>query len=196
MLKGKLTQLRPVEERDIDCYLAWINDPELARLVIGSTLPISRVEILEKFKARSGHLDNNLFFTIDLLSQGETIGFCFLKNIHPIHRLGELEQFFIGEKKYRRYGYGREAIEILFEFCFHELNLNRLWLLTYSHNQEAIRFYEKCGFVTEGILSQVQFTWGRFYDGVLMGILEADWRGKVNLSKKFLPKGQSQSPLL
>jgi RimJ/RimL family protein N-acetyltransferase len=178
MLYGETTCLRPVEERDIDCYLAWINEPELARVVLGSTVPLSRVEILEKFKACSGHLDNNLFFTINLLSQRETIGFCILKGIHPIHRFAELEQFFIAEEKYRRHGYGRESLRIIMRHSFSGLNLNRLWLITYAYNHSAINFYEREGFVREGVLRQIQFTMGRYHDGIIMGILKEDWEVK------------------
>lgn len=152
MLQGKLTCLRPIEEKDILYYSTWINEPELARLVLGSIAPISRNQISKTFQTFFRSSDHNLLFAIDGLPEGKLIGFCFLKNIHPIHHLAELEQFFIGEKKYRQNGYGRDAMEALLNYCFTELNLNRIWLLTYSYNQEAIRFYEKCGFLKEGIL--------------------------------------------
>ncbi len=178
MVRGKSIRLRPVEERDIDCYLVWMKDPELARLVLGSAAPISRTQIINTFKASFISHDNNLLFAIEILSVRKVIGFCFLKNIHPIHRLAELEQLFISEKKYRQNGYGRDALQTLLKYAFRELNLNRLWLITYGYNQKAIRFYEKEGFTQEGILRQLQFTMGRYYDGILMAILKEDWAAK------------------
>ncbi|MCX5909677.1 MAG: GNAT family protein [Deltaproteobacteria bacterium] len=177
LLQGKLTYLRPVKERDIDCYLTWISEPELARLVLGSIAPISRTQVFRTFKASFRSPEGNLF-TIDIITKGQAIGFCFLKNIHPIHRFAELEQFFIGEKKYRQNGYGRDALQTLLKYAFRELNLNRLWLITYAYNQEAIRFYEKEGFGQEGVLQQVQFTMGEYHDGVIMAILKEDWAEK------------------
>ncbi|MBM4305173.1 MAG: GNAT family N-acetyltransferase [Deltaproteobacteria bacterium] len=178
MLQDKLTVLRPVEEKDIPYYSAWINEPELARLVLGSAAPISRNVMSKTFGTFFRSSDRNLLFAIDGLPEGKLIGFCFLKNVHPVHRFAELEQFFIGEKKYRQNGYGRDALQTLIKYAFNELNLNRIWLITYNYNQAAIRFYEKEGFIQEGVLRQIQFTCGRYYDGILMAVLREDWAEK------------------
>jgi RimJ/RimL family protein N-acetyltransferase len=42
-----------------------------------------------------------------------------------------------------------------------------------DYNQRAIRAYEKCGFVVEGREREAAFVDGRWYDDVMMGML--DW---------------------
>ena len=182
MLQGKLIRLRPVEERDIDHYFSWINDPELARLVIGSIELGARNRMLKTLEESLTIPDINCSFMIETVGGEELIGFCLLKNIHTIHRSAELEQFFIGEKKFRDKGYGQDALQTLLNYAFGELNLNRIWLITYGYNKEAITFYEKEGFVQEGLLRQIQFTQGKFHDGVIMGILKKDWFTKNSIN--------------
>jgi len=46
----------------------------------------------------------------------------------------------------------------------------------YSHNERAQRAYEKVGFTLEGAMRESYFRDGRYYDTLIMGILEAEWR--------------------
>ena len=190
MLKGKLTRLRCIEAKDITRYHRWINDPEIARLVLGSNTPISKAQVAETFEV-SSKIEKDLYFSIDISSEDKPIGFCFLKNIYPIHRMAELDQFFIGEDKYRQHGYGRDAIQVLLKYTFEELNLNRIWLITYAYNRKATDFYEKEGFIREGILREIQFSNDRYHDGILMAIIREDWKQKFIDRNNTLPKGQS-----
>lgn len=176
MLNGELTRLRRLEENDLDCYCIWVNDSELARLVLGTTTPYSKRQAMELWHRQSP--EHDLLFTIETLSQ-EPIGFCFLRNMHPVHRFAELEQFFIGKEEHRNNGYGRDAIETLVRYCFTDLNLNRIWLITYAYNLAGIGFYEKCGFLKEGVLRQIQFTKGEFHNGIIMAILRKDWLARI-----------------
>ncbi len=180
MLQGRLVRLRPMEERDIDAYLGWINESQLARLIVGSPVPISSTHMVRELENSSGFHGQNLFFAIEPLFAEGLVGFCFLKNLHPLHRFVELEQFFIGEKRFRQNGYGRDAMEVLLHYGFTELNLNRLWVVIYAYNQEAIQFYRKCGFLKEGLLRQIQFTRGEYQDGVIMAILKKNWTRKIH----------------
>jgi RimJ/RimL family protein N-acetyltransferase len=191
MLQGKLIRLRKAEEKDLNRYYNWINDLELSRLILGTVTPCSQGQVRRIYDTCAQSPNQDLQFTIETLKE-ELIGLCFLRNIHPIHRMAEIEQFFIGEKKYRNNGYGRDAIEVLLEYCFTELNLNRIWLITYVYNQEAIRFYEKSGFSKEGLLRQIQFTKGEYHDGVILAILKKDWKCKFNQQKHLIPKGQTR----
>jgi RimJ/RimL family protein N-acetyltransferase len=192
MLKGKLIQLRKAIRPDMDKYLELLNDPEIARLIIGTVIPVSPEYTGSLIDGFHGINYSQIFFTIETLGERRVIGFCLLKNLHPIHRFAELEQFFIGEKKFRNNGYGKDALKTLLKYCFTELNLNRIWLITYAYNQEAIRFYEKSGFLKEGILRQIQYTWGAYQDGVILAILKNNWKYKFNQQKHLIPKGQTR----
>ncbi|WP_338131255.1 GNAT family N-acetyltransferase [Cohnella rhizosphaerae] len=72
-------------------------------------------------------------------------------------------------------GLGTEAMRLLCEYAFKELNLNRLELEVYDFNERAYRSYLKCGFVEEGRLRQKLYRNGRYADVIQMGLLRSEW---------------------
>nr|WP_231969160.1 GNAT family protein [Thermoanaerobacterium sp. RBIITD] len=66
-------------------------------------------------------------------------------NIAWKNRNCEIE-IMIDEEKYRNNGYGTEALQLLINFIFNELNLHRIELRDYDFKERVIRCYKKCGF--------------------------------------------------
>ncbi|MHB0879017.1 MAG: GNAT family N-acetyltransferase [Anaerolineae bacterium] len=56
------------------------------------------------------------------------------------------------------------------------VGLHRVSLHVYEHNPRAVRCYEKCGFVAEGRLRQAGFKEGKYFDILVMGILDDEFR--------------------
>ena len=50
------------------------------------------------------------------------------------------------------------------------MDLNRIELWTLADNDRAIRMYERCGFVQEGVLPERSFKEGRWVDHVFMSV--------------------------
>jgi RimJ/RimL family protein N-acetyltransferase len=109
-------------------------------------------------------------FVIEELSTRQAIGTCQLLNINWIHRSAEL-QIRIGNEAYQSKGFGSEAVKLLCEFGFSDLNLHRIYLHVFTSNERAIHSYEKCGFTIEGILKQAAFIDGSLIDVILMAKL-------------------------
>ncbi|MDE7044404.1 MAG: GNAT family N-acetyltransferase, partial [Acetatifactor sp.] len=59
---------------------------------------------------------------------------------------------FIGEDDARGRGIGTAAAKLMLRYCFEEEGLHRIYLRAFSSNLQAIRSYEKAGFVREGLL--------------------------------------------
>ena len=51
-------------------------------------------------------------------------------------------------------GYGSEALNLLIDYAFNNLNLHKVTLKVVDYNKQAIKLYEKKGFVKEGILKE------------------------------------------
>jgi hypothetical protein len=75
MLQGKLIRLRSIEERDLDRYYNWINEPELARLILGTATPCSREQVRKIYHSYVGSSESNILFTFETLTKKEPIGF-------------------------------------------------------------------------------------------------------------------------
>ena len=81
----------------------------------------------------------------------------------------------IGERDHWGKGYGTDAMSLIVQYGFLELNLQRMSLSLNSYNPRAQRAYEKAGFRVEGVMRQDTFREGRRTDGVFMGILRREW---------------------
>ena len=64
------------------------------------------------------------------------------------------------------------------DYAFGELKLNRVELATDEENGRAIRSYEKCGFVREGLLREHRLIEGRPADSVAMAVIRSDWEAR------------------
>lgn len=100
------------------------------------------------------------------------VGSVYVRDIDRTHNKGEYG-IFIGEETARGKGYGTVAAQLMIKYCFEELKLHRLFLRVYADNYQAIRSYEKGGFVKEAYLRDDVFVDGRYRDIVLMGIINA-----------------------
>jgi RimJ/RimL family protein N-acetyltransferase len=69
----------------------------------------------------------------------------------------------IGVKEYWGKGFGTDAMKTLIHYLFQTMNLNRVQLDTWCGNVQAIRSYEKCGFVVEGQLRNDAYIDGKYY---------------------------------
>lgn len=101
---------------------------------------------------------------------GRAVGSVYIRDIDPVHHKAEYG-IFIGEDDARGKGYGTAAAKLMIRYSFEELELHRLFLRVYAENEQAIRSYEKAGFVKEAYLHDDVFVNGRYRDIVLMGIL-------------------------
>jgi RimJ/RimL family protein N-acetyltransferase len=78
----------------------------------------------------------------------------------------------------RNKGYGREAILILLNYFFNELDYYRVALDVYEMNKAGQHLYKKLGFAEEGRLRQHIFYRGRRWDEIIMGLLKDEYNSK------------------
>lgn len=80
----------------------------------------------------------------------------------------------IFDRRFWSRGYGTEAIRLLLRYAFDDLKLHRVELRVLAINARAIRCYEKCGFVREGLERESALIDGVWHDDVVMSILEQE----------------------
>lgn len=175
MLRGERIQLGPVKREYIEPYLKWFNDPELTQY-LSMFLPLTRMKEEDWFENLKNRKDTIVFGILLLDANGveKLIGNCGLHDIDWKNRTTEVG-IMIGEKELHGKGYGTEAMELLLEYGFQTVNLNRIQLHVYDFNIRAIKSYTKIGFVEEGRLRQAQFKNGKYHDMILMSMLCEEW---------------------
>ena len=82
---------------------------------------------------------------------GKPLGSVYIRDIDRGHNKAEYG-IFIGEDDARGRGVGTAAAKLMLRYCFTEEGLHRIYLRVFATNLQAIRSYEKAGFVREGIL--------------------------------------------
>lgn len=168
MPAGKLVELSALTDADSDTLLGWINQRDLV-LLSSAFRPVDEAHHREWFNSIRNRPDV-VIFGIRELDGGRLVGSCQLLGISPTHRKAEL-QIRIGEADARGRGYGREAVELLVDFAFKDLNLNRVELTVLAGNEPAIKTYLAAGFVREGTLRQAAYIDGRYVDVICMSVL-------------------------
>ena len=78
-------------------------------------------------------------------------------------------------KDFRNKGYGTLAYKKLLDYCFSELKFHRVYLMVAEYNKIALHLYEKLGFKKEGVMRQALFREGKYFDYIMMSILEEEY---------------------
>jgi RimJ/RimL family protein N-acetyltransferase len=172
-LDGESVILRRHVAGNLDAFLRWYSDPEVARLTRYQDGPM-RSEEIERFFASRALGPESLSLAVHLRDANRLIGTCALSQLD--HENGSaLYHITIGEKDCWGHGYGTEATRLMLDHAFGTLSLHRIGLSVFSFNERAIRSYLSVGFVTEGRAREAIWRDGRWWDEVTMSILYGDW---------------------
>lgn len=127
----------------------------------------------EENKHKNGYSSYNRSFKLFLLTDktSETIiGRCGLHNWNAEHRRAEIG-YVMEDEGYKRKGLMTEALEVIIEYGFNTMNLNRIEALVGTENVPSLRLMEKFNFIKEGLLREHYFTADKFEDSVLFSRL-------------------------
>ena len=174
MFEGKDIRLRAFSKDDLPRIRDLINDWEVRRNLFGGIPFPNRLEDEEKWYNSFNPIDSAHYsFAIERKEDDLLMGSCGIAERDLKNRVTTLG-IFLG-KEFTEKGYGTEALRILVDFCFNEVNSNKVKLCVYEFNKRAQRCYHKVGFQQEGTLRQEIFREGRYWDVYLMGILREEW---------------------
>jgi diamine N-acetyltransferase len=151
ILKGKKIQLRAIEPNDIDHIYKWENDTSIWNL--SNTLtPFSRF-VIKQFIDNS-HLDifqsKQLRLMIDKINTKESIGTIDLFDFDPLHKRAGIG-ILIANKENRSKGYASEALDLLINYCFTNLQLHQLYCNITTDNIDSIKLFKKKEFQEVGV---------------------------------------------
>ncbi len=104
------------------------------------------------------------------LATGKGLGSVYIRDIDRHHNKAEYG-IFIGEADARGRGVGSATAGLMLRYCFEEEGLHRVYLRAFATNEQAIRSYEKAGFVKEGLLRGDVCIDGEYRDIVWMAAI-------------------------
>ena len=171
ILRGDQVLLRPLATGDLRRCVKWFSDPQVIQF-LGRASPVTLAEEERWYREYSRRSDEQIF-AIEV--DGRHVGNLGLHKVDRVHRKADLG-IVIGETEYWSRGYGTDALRTALRYGFENLGLNKVSLDVFEHNARALRSYEKCGFVREGIHREDVYKDGRFLNVVRMSVLAREFR--------------------
>lgn len=174
MFDSKRIRLRKMVNEDVALYHSWRNDIDV---MVSTNLSLDLYSLKETEDFVEGIIlssNSSKSYIIHTKDSEKAIGITSLINIDQKNRNAECI-IDIGEKDYWGKGYGKEALKLLLDYAFLEMNLHRVSLRVFSFNEKAISLYSKIGFKREGISRQSLFRNGQWHDIIHMGILQHEY---------------------
>lgn len=162
--------IRPLELSDISKLSKWLSSSYIGEVM--GYFPQSEYHQVEWFKKAT--LDTTKFIFAICDGTENYIGNVALGNINYIDRNADLS-IFIADENDRRNGSGTIAVELILEFGFLRLNLNKIKVRTTEIYEGSISFWQKLGFVREGIMRQEKYQFGEYHDKVILSLLRSEF---------------------
>lgn len=169
-LHGHCVDLRPLAVGDAEVTLGWRTGERARLLNAGAT----DVEQQRSWIARRPRSEQN--YVIELKS-GDPVGMVSLIAINHVHRNAEPSRFLIGEEeRVRGLPVAADALSLLYADAFDRLGLERLYGIVVDTNERMLKWHIYLGMKEEGRMRR-HFRFGdAWHDGVMVGLLEEDYR--------------------
>lgn len=178
-LRGTHIILTPLNSDHVDLYFRWQNDVDI-RTYFGNSVPMLKSSIQE-LVSKKDHSTIN--FEIWHIEDKKPIGMAKISGINWIRRKCSIGGL-IGEKSYWGQGLATELTQILVDYIFGELNLNKVAALIYSPNIGSIKCAERLGFQLEAKIKDAGYFKGEYCEDLYYSLFQKDWRSNRERRKE------------
>lgn len=167
-------RLEPLEERDYEQIVKWIDSPQLLAQWAGTAFsyPLTESCLQTHFKTDGAELDRRGFKAI---ADDRTVGILELDRIDREHDSARISRVFVDPDE-RNSGVGTAMVRAVLERGFEDMDLHRIGLSVFEFNESAISCYETAGFVREGVRRDTYCYDSEYWTAVQMSILEEEWQ--------------------
>lgn len=170
---GEKVMLRAIEERDNEMLRSMVNDPEIEKLIVGYSWPVSEAD-QQKWFANLKSSRDMLRCVVETLDEGRAIGTMIMTDIDMKNGTAELHMKLIKDGGQGK-GYGTDCLRAVIRYAFRDLRLNCLYANMLDYNRASQRILEKCGFSKEGVLRSRCFKDGTFHDLYAYSLLAQEY---------------------
>lgn len=153
LLEGEKVILRAISTEDATAeYVSWLNDQEVNQYT-ETRFQTHTLETLRQYITDRNADPNTYFFAITQKDTGKMIGSIKLGPVDLNHSRGEIG-LMIGDKGSWGKGFASEAIKLISNFGFENLELHKIVAGAHVENQGSIKAFLKNGFEQEAILAK------------------------------------------
>lgn len=113
--------------------------------------------------------NGSLGYILGIYDNNTFVGCCSLIPQHDVYRINAEIGYWIGESYWGK-GYATEAVKLLIDSAFDELDLLRVYAYVFEYNTGSMRVLEKVGFEKEAIIKYSIIKEGKVFDEHLYSI--------------------------
>lgn len=113
--------------------------------------------------------NGSLGYVFGIYKDDTFVGCCNLIPQHDVYRINAEIGYWIGEPYWRK-GYATEAVKLLVNYAFKELDLLRVYAYIFEYNGASMQVLEKAGFHKEAIIKSSIIKEGKIFDEHLYSI--------------------------
>lgn len=163
-LEGRQVLLKVLKPSDVsEAYVSWLNDPIVNKYLETRYGTLSDVKEYVESKLKS---DSAILWGI-FWKDGKHIGNIKLEPIDFGKKVATVG-ILIGDKEYWGRGVATESIELISNYAFEMLHLEKIILGVMKENASAIHVYKKCGFSIVEVQNGAINHNGILHDQILM----------------------------
>jgi RimJ/RimL family protein N-acetyltransferase len=175
MLQGKLIGLGAVLRNDLQQLMDWRNNPALRRY-FREYRELNEYMQESWFANKVQNDPSTIMFSVRRLENQELLGCCGFVSINWVHRHAELSVYIGWNDSYiDKEGYARESCNLLLQYGFGELGLNKIWTEIYKFDNKKWELLKKLGFHQDGMLRDNYFYDGKWWDSRIVSFLATDY---------------------
>ncbi|GAB4108380.1 MAG: GNAT family N-acetyltransferase [Acidobacteriota bacterium] len=175
LVAGQTVQLRKLRYRDAAALQAQVSHPEVVRWTtrIPHPYPADGAIRFIRSSVALWRLGRAYVFGVLVSGSPEACGVISLSSVSRAHACAELG-FWLGCRHWGK-GLGTEAVRLMLEFGFDDLQLHRIYASAFAANVASRRVLEKNGFRLEGVLREAVVRFGERQDFCNYGLLRPEW---------------------
>ena len=177
VVNGMFVSLVPLSPEDAELTFRWRNSKRAQYLNRGASNVAEQRTWIDK------RPKNEINWMIRLKQSGTKVGMLSLININTVSRNAESARFLIGdEEAVKGIPAATEAMKLLYDFAFKNLNLHKVYGQIAALNTSMIKWQKYLGMKEEGLLREHLMISGELQDAVILSILASEYDAS---KKKF-----------
>lgn len=172
ILSDEKVILRAVEAEDAECLREMINSPDIEKMVVGWSFPVSIKNQADWINSIKN--SDSVRYVVDV--KNKAVGLAIISNIDFKNSTANLN-IKLSKECPKQCGIGSSAVSLMIKYCFDELNLNCITANILSYNIASQKTFEKCGFTKDGVLRKRIYKGGEYHDLCAYSLLKDEYNG-------------------
>ena len=167
--------LRQITYDDADEYFEYMQDEDVIKYVPEECIPRSMERVKEEidYNLDLFRFKRSVYWVIAKKGNNKLIGSCGFNYWNRDHARAEISYDL--HKKYWGKGIITKAVRAIVGYAFTQMELHRIEATVTPTNQASLRVLRKVGFKKEGVLREQKFLHGKFYDAIILSLLQKEY---------------------